>query len=299
MVGVPNLSNTDVEKLISNCTVVGSALRGGQKIVFPCIISGKKMAAKFILLTDNYKEIDSKEKEHIEELISRAKREILTMKQINSPYVVKLGAMLPCITFYSNQLILYYTEEWIEGTNLAYILAEKGKLPYKEVLKICLDITKAIEAIWSINKIHRDIKPANIALRSAAGEYVLLDFGVAFDLTDKSLTRGLYIVGTPIYFSPEQLNLVNKRSMDFRSDIFSLGVVAYFAMSGQHPFCDCRTSEEEIFYNIAKKEIIPLNELDSSIPKEVSDVIGRMLNKNANARYRKCSKLIEVINSLL
>ena len=102
------------------------------------------MAAKFILLTDNYKEIDSKEKEHIEELISRAKREILTMKQINSPYVVKLGAMLPCITFYSNQLILYYTEEWIEGTNLAYILAEKGKLPYKEVLKICKELEKKL-----------------------------------------------------------------------------------------------------------------------------------------------------------
>lgn len=87
--------------------------------------------------------------------------------------------------------------------------------------------------------------------------------------------------------------------MDFRSDIFSLGIVAYLAISGKHPFGDNNSSEEEIIYNIAKKEIIPLIELDPSIPKEVSDVIGRMLNKKANARYRQCSKLIEVINNLL
>lgn len=296
---VPNLNATDVEKLISNCSVVGSALRGGQKIVFPCIVEGDKVAAKFILLSNNFREMGPKERESIEGIISRAKREILTMEQINSPYVVKLGAMLPSIKEYLNKLLFYYTEEWIEGNNLANILDNNKKLPYKEVLKICLDITKAIDAIWSVNKIHRDIKPANITYRSSTGEYVLLDLGLAFDLKDKSLTKASFIVGTPCYFSPEQLDWVNKRSMDFRSDIFSLGIVAYLAISGKHPFGDYNSSEEEIVYNIAKKEIMPLNELDPSIPKEVSDVIGRMLNKNANARYRKCSKLIEVINSLL
>ena len=295
---VPNLEILDVKNLIPNGTVIGPPLRGGQKQVYPCIINGKKEAAKFFLLIDDLRNRNDISRDTIDGVTARARREIFTMKQINSPYVVKLGSIEPQIKVYSNQLLLYYTEEWIDGNNLENLLKIHKKLPYKEVVKICIDIVKAIESIWYLNIIHRDVKPANISQRST-GEYVLLDLGVAYDLQSESLTEVSCIAGTPQFYSPEQLDLSNKRNLDFRSDIFSLGIVAYKAMIGAHPFCDDNTTKDELIWNIAHKQVQRLNEIDSSIPKEVSDIVYRMLNKNPNERYRKCRFLIDALNSTL
>ncbi len=298
---VPSLANKDVVNIIPDCIVFGNSLRGGQKIVFPCILNGEKLALKFILLAEDINNINNNNEiqESIKESIARVKREILTMKEINSPYVVKLSTIEPRIRKYNNQLLLFYAEEWIEGSNLANILYKEKKLSYKDVAKMCLDIVKAIESIWSVRKIHRDIKPANIARRDLTGEYVLLDLGVAFDLDDKSITKTNSIVGTYRYFSPEQLDIGRKRSMDFRSDIFSLGIVAYIALSGKHPFCDNNTSVDDLLHNILFKHIVPLTKLDKSIPEDISDIVSRMLNKNPNERYRKCSLLIKELEEIL
>lgn len=298
---VPNLTNRDVENIIPNCIVFGNSLRGGQKLVFPCILNGEKIALKFILLSENVSRInkDNEIRESIKESIDRVKREILTMKEIDSPYVVKLSTLEPKMLKYNNQLLLFYAEEWIEGDNLDNILYKEKKLSYKNVAKVCLDIVKAIDKIWSVRKIHRDIKPANISRRNLTGEYVLLDLGVAFDLDDKSITKTNSIVGTYRYFSPEQLDIGRKRSMDFRSDIFSLGIVAYIALSGRHPFCDKNTSVDDLLHNIRFKNIVPLTKLDKSIPEDISDIVSRMLNKNPNGRYRKCSLLIKELEEIL
>lgn len=296
---IPNLTSQDVEFIMPGCTVIGNSLRGGQKIVYPCKFNDEKLAVKFIMLAENIKSMDNEVIEALKGTLARAKREILTMKEINSPYVVKLASLEPRIRIYNNQLLLFYAEEWIDGYSLEDILYRKGKLPYKQVAKMCLDITKAIDKIWSVHKIHRDIKPANISRRNSTGDYVLLDFGVAFDLEDVSITKVNSVVGTYKFFSPEQLDLSYKRSMDFRSDIFSLGIVAYIALSGKHPFCDNNTTYQDVICNIARKPIIPLNILDSSIPKQISDIVSRMLHKNANGRYRKCSLLIRDLEEIL
>lgn len=297
---VPNLTAKEVEDLIPNCVVIGNALKGGQKLVYPCKINGENLAVKFILLADGIQYIDKNLKEEIVSTVARAKREILIMNQINSPHVVKLGSLQPKLVNYNGQLLLYYTEEWIEGSSLAEIISKYGKLPYKEVIKLCLDVNKAISALQAVNKIHRDIKPANIARRKETGEYVLLDMGLAFDLEDKSLTKASFIVGTPSYFSPEQLNVLNKRAMDFRSDIFSLGIVAYLAISGVHPFYNNENiTQEELMYNIAHKQVESLSDIDQSIPKEVSKVICRMLNKHPNQRFKSCALLEKHLRKIL
>ncbi len=92
----------------------------------------------------------------------------------------------------------YFTEEYINGGDLFTILRRVRSISISESIQLGIDMTTAIQNLWSINMIHRDIKPKNIMQRNN-GSYVLLDTGLAFDLTDESLTAAFVTVGTPIY----------------------------------------------------------------------------------------------------
>lgn len=221
---LPQLTAADVEAIVPNCKVVAPSLGGGQKIVYPCCIDGHRCAVKFILLGELKDDLDGDVQSKIDTVRARVEREIAIMRKINSPNIVRMGDLeLTPVTFHE-QSLLYYSEEWVEGESLSTILRD-SKLPVCEALKLCTDITQAIYELWSLNKVHRDIKPQNIMRQHSDGTYILLDLGLALDLEDKSLTQYGYVPGTKTYFSPEQLDINHKRDIDFRSDLFSLGIV--------------------------------------------------------------------------
>lgn len=291
---LPVLNADDVEKIVTNCNVIGLPMKGGQKLVFPCEISGEKCAVKFILLCDS--DNDDLDTAIIDTISARAYREVKIMGEIDSPYVVKLGSTnLACID-YNSQKLLYYSEEWIDGVSVDKYF-QKGILASIECINLCHNVTTAISTLWRESVVHRDIKPQNIVRRNNSGEYVLLDMGIAFDLEDKSLTQYKYIPGTKIFFSPEQLDYNHKRDIDFRSDLFSLGVVLYLGLTGTHPFYKKGMTDDELFHNICYTKPIDIKSLNSTVPEELCNIVNRLLDKQPHGRYRKCEILLRELDN--
>lgn len=300
----PRLKAEDVCLIIPECQVIGKAMRGGQKIVFPCKIREEKYAVKFILLQEladkEEDDGDTTDSSDIEEIRSRAQRELSIMKKVSSYNLIKMGAIDLTHIEYKDQDLLYYSEEWIEGKDLGTVLKEEVYLTADKVVKLGIDIAQAITQIWEQTKnVHRDIKPQNIIQRASDGSYVLLDLGMAFDLEDKSLTKMGYVPGTKIYFSPEQLDWKRKRDIDFRSDLFSLGIVMYQAITGVHPFYKQGMDDNDLFNHILNVNPIPPVLIRPDIPQEINDVIMRLLSKMPNARYRKAMFLVNKLRELL
>lgn len=295
---LPQLKASDVETIVPNCQVIAEPLGGGQKIVFPCCINGDTCAVKFISLGEIKDDLDGTVQSKIDTVRARVEREIAIMQKINSPSIVKMGVLSLTSAIFESQNLLYYSEEWIDGENLFEILKQNKKISVPDALKLCLDITQGVSELWNLNKVHRDIKPQNIMKRNQDGSYVLLDLGVAFDLEDKSLTQFGCVPGTKMYFSPEQLDITHKRDIDFRSDLFSLGIVLYQSLIGFHPFYTYGMSDQELFARIIKQPIIPPITIDRTIPQSVNNIICRLLNKQPSGRYRKCSILIDELNKI-
>lgn len=290
---LPQITPSDVESLIPNCKVIGNPLGGGQKLVFPCSVNDTHCAIKFILLSNLTDDFDGTVVSKVEAIRARVEREIAIMQKIDSPYIVKMGTVALTATALSGQNVLFYSEEWIDGCDLSQILQSTKKLPAIEVAKLGANIVQAISELWNLSKVHRDIKPQNITKRSVNGSYVLLDLGLAFDLDDKSLTQFGLIPGTKIYFSPEQLDITHKRDIDFRSDLFSLGIVLYQAVTGMHPFYTYGMLDQDLFSRIIQQPVIAPSTIDASLPKTLSDIICRLLSKQPSGRYRKCSLLLD------
>lgn len=296
--GVPVLTKDDVEKILSGCKVLSGPYKGGQKIVFLCETTSGKFALKFIEITVD----DDETKDAFSEIVERAKREVRIMGKCESPFIVKLGPILIESVSYKDKQLLYFSEEWINGKNLKEILKEKKRLSDKETIKLAMNITSAISTLWDNDQVHRDIKPENIMYDEKGDRYVMLDLGLALDLEDKSLTRFGMIPCTKIYVSPDQLSLSQKRQLDFRADLFCLGIVLYEAYLGEHPFFRYGMRDDELFRSIIHKEVQLPTDISFKVNEAIYGVIKRMLNKRAHKRYRSCQMLmdeLEKINEVL
>jgi len=110
----------------------------------------------------------------------------------------------------------------------------------------------------------------------------MLDLGLALDLEDKSLTRFGAIPCTKTYVSPDQLNLSQKRQLDFRADLFCLGIVLYEAYLGKHSFYTYGMRDEDLFRKIIHEDVELPTGLEFEINDTIYGVIKRMLNKRAH-----------------
>jgi serine/threonine protein kinase len=135
-------------------------------------------------------------------------------------------------------------------------------------------------------------------LRYDTTGFVLLDMGIVFDLGDISLTPTPYIMGTVGYHSPEQLFYEGRRSLDFRSDLFSLGVVLYEASTGINPFtCNC-ANKEQIISNTLRLNPQRPSLIRDEIPDSLNEIILRMLSKQPHLRYNSCDELMNRLRSI-
>lgn len=265
----------------------------GQKLVFRCVLPGGAPGVlKLVRLPSVGSEDDEAE---LNELVARMRREIEILASIDSPYVARVlepeMGVRECII--DDTTYAYYFEVLIDGESVAQVLAN-GVLPPAEVVRLGLNVTSAIGEFWSCDAVHRDVKPANVMRESASGRYVLLDAGYALDLTGPSLTRVAGIPGTLPYLAPERLDLARKRQLDFRSDLYSLGVVMYEAVVGSHPYIVAGMTQEAQLQAIAntaatQPSIIPQG-LDRLWP-----VVLRLLEKRPHARYKSCQSLSDAL----
>lgn len=294
MANLPTLTVENVAAMLPQASAISLIGSGGQKLVFRAAIEGQNYAVKFAKLPA---QADGGNDFSTTDISLRAKREVETMRDCHSPYMVKLGPVGLSFNSIGDQNVLFFSEELIEGRDLHAVFKTDGRLSPNVVTTIGRHITSAIKSLWELGKIHRDIKPANIMERSGGEGYVLLDAGLAFDIAGESLS--ITPVGTPAFFSPEQFEFNSRRTvLDFRSDIFSLGVTLYFLSTGQHPFWTPGDSPESLYSRITSHIPTPPSELVSGFPANLEDVILRMMGKSPHLRFRKCDQLIEAFEKL-
>src|SRR6195256_1832501 len=166
------------------------------------------------------------------EIRARFTREAQTAARLSHPHIV------PIHDVGEGQGIVYFVMGLIEGESLAARIRRRGRLPAEETRRIIRETADALSAAHALSVIHRDIKPDNILLEGTRGRVVVTDFGIAKALSSTTggatLTATGVAIGTPHYMSPEQA--AGDREIDGRSDIYSLGVVAYQMLVGELPF---------------------------------------------------------------
>ncbi|MGG3888608.1 serine/threonine-protein kinase [Metabacillus fastidiosus] len=301
----PNLSVEDVKDILHGCKEIITDLeyqdKGGQKTVYKCKINGELFALKFCDITDSNNNEANKDHENNDSeqsensVLSRAKREIDIMDKVDTPTLVKLGPIGLQIVDYKDKTLLYFSEEFIEGKDLHNIIQETP-LSIEDSIELAINITTAIDNLWSISMVHRDIKPKNI-MRRENGQFVLLDTGIAFDIQGETLTAAFSLIGSPIYMSPEQLSGL-RRELDFRSDLFLLGIVLYEAVTGTHPFFQSGLNTYQIVANITNNKLVPISTHVQDIPKKFERIIMRLLAKEPHLRYKSCEQLLKQLYSL-
>ncbi|MEM7234121.1 MAG: serine/threonine-protein kinase, partial [Planctomycetota bacterium] len=193
----------------------------------------------------------------------------------------------------------YYTMDFIEGESLKVVLRREGKLSLERALPIIRRVLRVLEVAHAHQIIHRDIKPDNILVTHVSGRETVkvLDFGVAklLDLVGEtgSVTKGMR-VGTPKYMSPEQ---VTGEELDARSDLFSLGIVFYELLTGEHPFAKVSDPVRVTAAILNRDPISPI-ESNREIPRVIADHILWMLEKRPKRRPANAEVLIRQLGAV-
>jgi serine/threonine protein kinase len=194
---------------------------------------------------------------------------------------------------------LYYAMPYVEGESLRQKLEREGQLPVNEVIAIVHAVAGALAHAHQHGIVHRDIKPENILLAKnsdGAIHPVVADFGIARAL-DKAggerLTETGLALGTPAYMSPEQAG--SDPGLDGRSDIYSLGCVAYEMLAGLPPFTG--TTSQAILARHAVDPVPPLHTVRSTVPQSVEAAIERALAKVPGDRFSTADEFAQALES--
>nr|WP_322711273.1 PAS domain S-box protein [Nostoc sp. ChiSLP03a]MDZ8212475.1 PAS domain S-box protein [Nostoc sp. ChiSLP03a] len=174
------------------------------------------------------------------------------------------------------------------GESLEYWMRQQsdlGPMPLPIFLDVAIAIINTLGRIHAANVIHKDINPGNIVFNPNTGVVKIIDFGIATRLSRTNHTfKSLHLLeGTPAYLSPEQTGRMN-RMLDYRTDFYSLGATFYELLTGQLPF-PTQDILELVHCHIAKTPIPP-HELNATIPQPISDLILKLMAKNAEDRYQ-------------
>ena len=183
----------------------------------------------------------------------------------------------------------YMVMEYLEGSDLAAWVQQRGALPVEQAVEFVLQASEAIAEAHALGIVHRDLKPANLfVVRRADGllSIKVLDFGIskvtgAVGSADANMTRTTAVMGSPLYMPPEQM--AASRNVDARSDIWALGVILYELLSGKAPFLG--ETLPEVCMKIATEPPPPIRSLRPDVPIELEAVILRCLEKDRERRY--------------
>jgi serine/threonine protein kinase len=219
-------------------------------------------------------------------LAARFRNEIYASYGVNHPNVVK------AYEYIQEGGLTAFSMEYIDGGDLAGRLEAKEPLDYPEILKILAQMSSGLVAIHEAGLIHRDLKPENILL-TREGDIKIADFGIVRNVAGPRLTEHGGVIGTIEYVSPEYLA---SNQVDERSDIFSLGVLAYEMVTQESPF-----RGETLIETMQKKlktDPKPPKGYRSDCPDQLNEIILKCLQKDPKKRYQKAKNIYEDVVSL-
>jgi serine/threonine protein kinase len=224
-----------------------------------------------------------------EEFVKRFLREAKVAGQLNHPNIMHVIDAGKAGEHY------YLVMEFIDGETLADLIKSRGTLKEKEAFEIAKQVAAALADASAKGLVHRDIKPQNIML-TKDGAVKLCDLGLAKRAEgDAALTQDNTFVGTPYYVSPEQ---AKGQQVDTRSDIYSLGMTLYHALSGRPPFEG--DSIKVLAMQIDPKKTPPsIRELNPEISLQAASVLKKMFAKKPADRFQTPDELIEAIDAVI
>ncbi len=209
------------------------------------------------------------------ERIERFSREARAAGRLSHPNIVS-------VTDYGEENGRHFIAmEYLDGQNLRDRMTGGGPIPLKEAVEITCQVLDALAYAHTKNVIHRDIKPDNIQILPG-GHIKITDFGIARLTEEPALTSNGQVFGTPSYMSPEQ---IEGRNIDFRSDLFSMGIVLYEMLTSQKPFTG--DSVVSITYAVVNADPPPM----PGVPTGIEQVIRRALSKNPAHRQTNAEQM--------
>jgi hypothetical protein len=194
----------------------------------------------------------------------------------------------------------YYVMEYLPGQNLEQLVARYGPLPAARAIHLLRQVCGALHEAHNVGLLHRDIKPSNVIACERGGVFdvvKLLDFGLVhatgLRMGGDRLTQHGTVIGSPPFMSPEQA--AGKTDQDARSDIYSLGAVAYFLMTGQAPFV--RETAMMMLMAHAYEKVVPPSRLRPDLPDDLQAIVLRCLEKDPSRRFPDARSLEQALAS--
>ena len=219
-------------------------------------------------------------------ILARFKQELLTAHQVTHKNVIRIYDIAEA------DGVKFITMEYVEGSDLRHILIENGKLPPERAIEIIRQVCVALEAAHGAGVIHRDLKPQNIMQDSKTGRILVMDFGLARSIESEGMTQTGALLGTIEYMSPEQSM---GKPLDQRSDIFAVGLIFYELLTGKTPYKADTAMASLLRRN--QERAMPAAELDASIPKGLSDIVSRCLERDLAGRYQNAREILDDLDA--
>jgi serine/threonine-protein kinase len=223
-----------------------------------------------------------------EKAIERFKREVKYARRIGHRNVIRV---------YDLQIrdeLCAISMEYFKGRGLESILKEVGAFDVRDGLKILYQICAGMAAAHEQSVIHRDLKPSNVLIGDS-GQVKIADFGIASARasSDMTLTQTGSIIGSPAYLAPER---VNDQDADERSDIYSLGIIAYYLLGGKLPY---QGTTREVLTAHCEGGAKPVSEVNRLVPRKVANLVAHMMAVDPAQRPQSMTAVRKEISALL
>jgi len=224
----------------------------------------------------------------VPEVRERFLREARTAAKLTHPSIVPI--------YRADEIdgVVFIVMAYVDGASLAELLAAPTPMRVGQLARILRDVALALDYAHAHGVVHRDIKPENILVERTTQHPWVTDFGIARLAEAKPLTATGQVLGTVHYMSPEQ---VSGEPVDGRSDLYSLGVVGFRALTGRLPF-DSETASAVLVAHVIKPPP-KVRDISPDVPRELADLIDRCLAKDPAARCASGSDFARVIDGLL
>jgi eukaryotic-like serine/threonine-protein kinase len=223
------------------------------------------------------------------EIKTRFLREAETAAQLNHPNIVDIYSV--------DELegLVFFVMAYITGDNLAKRVHDHGALSVDETRRTLRDVADALAYAHERGVIHRDIKPDNILIDAQSGRPMVTDFGIARAVSDgdSRLTATGIAIGTPTYMSPEQA--AGERTIDGRSDLYSLGILGYQMLTGEPPFI--ANSTPAILVKHISERPTPIEQRRADVPQDLARIIMLLLEKDPANRFPSAASVVSALDT--